>query len=108
MGTAANWISPHQFSFFGSFELPAKLEISTLVAVRSGRPFPAYSSRCGDPGVADGSPESVFADSFQCSNDFNPIRPVQNGTLLERYPFDNGDFFRWDLRIQPGVFPGNR
>lgn len=89
----------HQFSFFGYFELPAKLRISTLVAARSGRPFPAYSGRCGDPGVADGSPGSVFDNSFQCSNDFNPIRPVQNGALLERYPFSTGAYFRWDFRL---------
>ena len=89
----------HQFSFFGYFELPAKLQLSTLVSARSGRPFPAYSSRCGDPGVADGSPGSVFENSFQCSNDFNPIRPVQNGALLERYPFTTGAYFRWDFRL---------
>lgn len=89
----------HQFSFFGYFELPAKLQLSTLVAARSGRPFPAYSSRCGDPGVADGSPESVFENSFQCSSNFNTIRPVQNGALLERYPFTTGAYFRWDFRL---------
>lgn len=95
----------HQFSAYGYFLLPADIEFSTRISARSGRAFPVWSSLCTDPGVVapfglggTGAPFS-YQNSFQCSNNFNQIRPVVNGELLPRYPIRNDNLANWDIRF---------
>ncbi|MBI4483451.1 MAG: TonB-dependent receptor [Acidobacteria bacterium] len=85
----------HQFAAYAYFLLPADIELSTRFAARSGRAFPVWSSLCSDPGVVG----VVYNNSFQCSNNFNQIRPVVGGELLPRYPERNSDLFNWDIRF---------
>ena len=83
----------HQFSAYGYFLLPLKLEFGTFISARSGRAYPAYAGFCfpGAPGYQDG---------FQCSNFFiSAVRPVVNGALLPRFPFRNSTFGQWDVRL---------
>jgi hypothetical protein len=81
----------HQFSAYGYFLLPLKIEFSTFVSARSGRAYPAYRGFC---------PGTGYQDGFQCSNFFiSAIRPVVNGALLPRFPFRNTDFAQWDVRL---------
>ncbi len=95
----------HQFSAYAYFLLPAKIEFSTLFAARTGRAFPAWAALCSDAGVV-APPASAgtgapfrYRDSFQCSNNFDQVRPVVNGRLLPRYPERNDGLFNWDIRF---------
>ena len=95
-----------QLSAFGYFLLPADIEFGTIIAARSGRAFPVWSSLCSDPGVVApfgfGGVTGLgfqFQDAFQCSNNLNPIRPVVGGELLPRYPIRNDYLFNWDIRF---------
>jgi len=94
-----------RLSAFGYFELPGDIQFSTIVASHSGRAFPVWSGLCSDPGVV--APVGMagvtgsgyqFQDALQCSNNFNPIRPVVDGVLLPRYPIRNEGLFNWDVR----------
>ncbi len=83
----------HQFSAYGYFLLPLKVEFSTFISARSGRAYPAYAGFCPGPG-------SGYQDGFQCVTFFiSSVRPVVNGALLPRYPFRNSDFAQWDVRL---------
>jgi outer membrane receptor protein involved in Fe transport len=82
----------HQFSAYGYFLLPLKIEFSTFISARSGRAYPAYRGFC---------PGTGYQDGFQCSNFFiSAIRPaLKSGGLLPRFPFRNADFAQWDVRL---------
>ncbi len=100
----------HRFSAYGYFLLPWDIEFSTIVSARTGRAFPVWAATCGDPGVVapsfpvnlvgTGSPFH-YRNSFECSNNFDQIRPVDpaTGGLLPRYPIRNNGFFNWDIRF---------
>ncbi|MGH9787323.1 MAG: TonB-dependent receptor [Candidatus Acidiferrales bacterium] len=85
----------HRFSAFAYFLLPAKIEFSTVVSARTGRAFPVWGALCSDPGTVG----VTYNNSFQCSNNFDQIRPVVGGELLPRYPERNSPFFNWDIRF---------
>ena len=88
----------HQFTAYGYFFLPLKIEFGTFITARSGRAFPAYA----DDGHVDGcfSPGAGYQDGFQCSEFFySTVRPVVNGALLPRFPFRNTNFAQWDVRL---------
>lgn len=87
----------HQFTAYAFVDLPAGFEFGTSISARSGRAFPVYRGFCE---TGDGKP---FLDCFQTGNNFDPIRPVVGGQLLERYPERNGNFFRWDIRFGYGL-----
>ncbi|HXE74573.1 MAG TPA: carboxypeptidase regulatory-like domain-containing protein [Candidatus Xenobia bacterium] len=95
----------NRFTFYGYFLLPADIELSTSVAARSGRAFPVWAATCSDPGIVapfglegTGSPFH-YRNSFQCSNNFDQIRPPDGGEVLGRYPISNNAFFNWDIRF---------
>ncbi|MDA2914875.1 hypothetical protein MYX77_13165, partial [Acidobacteriia bacterium AH_259_A11_L15] len=95
----------NQFSAYGYFLLPADIEFSTIIAARSGRAFPVWSSLCSDTPANNPNLTAdvvapfgfagvtglgfLFQDCFQSSNNFNPVRPVVGGELLGRYPQRN-------------------
>jgi len=82
----------HQFSAYGYFLLPLKIEFSTFISAHSGRAYPAYRGFC---------PGTGYQSGFQCSNFFiSAIRPaLSSGGLLPRFPFRNTDFAQWDVRL---------
>jgi len=84
----------HQFTAYGYFLLPLKIEFSTFITARSGRAYPAYRGFCPGPG-------SGYQDGSQCSNFFiSAIRPaLTSGGLLPRFPFRNTNFAQWDVRL---------
>ncbi|HXH49853.1 MAG TPA: TonB-dependent receptor [Terriglobia bacterium] len=91
---------------YGYFVLPWDLHFSTIFTARSGRAFPVWGSLCSDPGVVApfglGGATGMgfqFQDAQQCSNNFDPIRPVVSGELLSRYPIRNDGLFNWDIRL---------
>jgi hypothetical protein len=96
----------HRFTFYSYIMLPWDIEFSNVVSARTGRAFPVWGNTCSDPGVVapfglegTGSPFH-YRNSFQCSNNFDQIRPVGGGNeVLARYPTRNNAFFNWDFRI---------
>ena len=93
-------------SAYGYFVLPGNVHFSTILTARSGRAFPVWGSLCSDPGVV--APSGLggttgmgyqFQDAQQCSNNFDPVRPIVDGELLPRYPIRNDGLFNWDVRF---------